>query len=134
MAILRLYIMSQQTSRQQQSNTKGESIFMNDCKENVTLTPGGGGGCCMVIEEVSGTQVDIDAEERHVYICGEILSLDFTPSEEGICEVIFKSGTTPTALTLPQTVMMPDWFVVEANKTYEISILEGKYGAVMSWS
>jgi len=31
-------------------------------------------------------------------------------------------------------VKMPDWFVMEANRVYEISITDGIYGAVMSWA
>lgn len=88
----------------------------------------------LTIERVSGATPTIVGQEGHVYICGEVTSLNFTPSATGLCEVIFTSGTTPTNLTIPNTVMMPDWFVMEANKTYEISVLEGTYGAVMSWS
>lgn len=88
----------------------------------------------LIIERVSGATPTIVGQEGHVYICGEVTSLNFTPSATGLCEVIFTSGATPTNLTIPNTVMMPDWFVMEANKTYEISVLEGTYGAVMSWS
>lgn len=88
----------------------------------------------LIVEHVSGATPTIVGQEGHVYICGEVTSLDFTPSATGLCEVIFTSGATPTNLTIPNTVMMPDWFVMEANKTYEISVLEGTYGAVMSWS
>lgn len=88
----------------------------------------------LTIERVSGATPTIVGQEGHVYICGEVTSLNFTPSATGLCEVIFTSGATPTNLTIPNTVMMPDWFVMEANKTYEISVLEGTYGAVMSWS
>lgn len=82
---------------------------------------------------VSGTTPTIVAEEDKIYKCGEVTTLSFTPSSTGLCEVIFTSGTTPTVLTLPNTVKMPDWFEIEANHTYEISILDGVYGAVMSW-
>ena len=88
----------------------------------------------LTIERVSGATPTIVGQDGHVYICGKVTSLNFTPSATGLCEVIFTSGATPTNLTIPNTVMMPDWFVMEANKTYEISVLEGTYGAVMSWS
>ena len=87
-----------------------------------------------VVENISGTTPTITATENHMYICGEVTSLSFTPSATGICEVIFESGSTATVLTLPQTVKMPEWFVIEANATYEISILNGVYGAVMIWN
>ena len=82
---------------------------------------------------VTGTDPVITAQSNARYICGEVLSLTFTPPATGICEVIFTSGSSVTVLDLPQTVMMPDWFEVETNKTYDISIVDGIYGAVMSW-
>lgn len=83
---------------------------------------------------VIGTTPTINAETGARYICGEVTSLTFNPCAFGICDVRFTSGTTPTVLTLPQTVKMPSWWVgTEANKTYEISISDGVYGVVMSW-
>ena len=45
----------------------------------------------------------------------------------------FLSGATAATLTLPNTVVMPSGFAVEANKRYEIDILNN-YGAVMAWA
>lgn len=45
----------------------------------------------------------------------------------------FTSGATAPTLTLPDSVVMPDSFSVEANKRYEVDILNG-YGAVMAWT
>lgn len=87
----------------------------------------------MNIVTVSGTAPTINAASNTQYLCGEVLSLDFTPSATGICDVIFTSGSTQTVLTIPATVKMPEWFEVEANKIYEISITNGVYGAVMVW-
>lgn len=44
----------------------------------------------------------------------------------------FDSGSTAPTLTLPNTVTMPTGFQVEANKHYEIDILDG-YGTAQSW-
>lgn len=82
---------------------------------------------------VSGTDPVIIAEANTRYICGEVTTLSFTPPASGICEVIFTSGSSVTVLTLPNTVKMPEWFEVETNHTYEISVLNGIYGGVMSW-
>ena len=82
---------------------------------------------------VTGTEPTINAVSNARYICGELSSLTFTPCSSGLCEVVFSSGTTPTVLNLPQTVVLPEWFEVEANRTYEISILDGVYGVVMVW-
>lgn len=82
---------------------------------------------------VTGTDPVIQAARNTRYICGEILSLDFTPCASGICEVIFTSGSSVTVLTLPETIKMPKWFEVETDHTYEISVVDGVYGAVMVW-
>lgn len=83
---------------------------------------------------VSGTNPSITAQSNKRYVCGEVATLTITPIVQGCTDVLFTSGTTPTVLSLPQTVKMPSWFTVEASKTYEINILDGVYGAVMSWT
>lgn len=45
----------------------------------------------------------------------------------------FESGSTAETLTLPNSVTMPDGFAVEANKRYEVDILDG-YAVVVSWA
>lgn len=83
---------------------------------------------------VSGTAPTITAAENTRYICGEVVSLSFTPSSSGVSEVIFTAGSTVPVVTLPSTVKMPEWYEIEANHVYEISVLNGVYGAVMSWA
>lgn len=62
----------------------------------------------------------------------------------GVEKTVTVSGASPTivaeetvtVLTLPNTVKFPDWFdptSLEANTVYEINILDGVYGVVMSW-
>lgn len=87
--------------------------------------------------EVTGQTPTITAEENTRYICGEVTSLTFTPCASGICDIRFTAASISTVLTLPQTVKLPDWFdptSLEANTTYEINIVDGVYGAVMSWA
>lgn len=83
--------------------------------------------------QVSGTTPTINAIANNRYICGVVTSLTFNPPSEGICEVVFSSGNTPTSLTLPATVKMPEWFIIESGYTYAISIENATYGAVASW-
>ena len=100
-----------------------------------------GGVASITIDEVqtvvvSGTTPVINAVANARYVCGEVTSIDFAPSASGICDVIFTSGSTVAVLTLPSTVMLPDWFdatSLEPDTTYEISIVDGVYGAVMVW-
>lgn len=82
----------------------------------------------------SGTSVTIVGVPNTRYVCGEVLSLNIVPPENGIIDVVFTSGSTKTILTLPNTVKMPEWWTeIESGYIYEISIMDGIYGAVMSW-
>ena len=86
---------------------------------------------------VSGTTPTITAVENTRYVCGEVATLSFTPPASGISIVRFISGTTATVLTLPNTVIFPEWFDatdLEVNTIYEMCITDGIYGAVMSWA
>jgi hypothetical protein len=88
-------------------------------------------------ETVSGTTPTIAAKAGVQYICGEVSTIDFTPSATGVCDVVFTSGSTPAVLTVPNTVKFPSWFdptSLDANATYEINVLNGVYGAVMVWA
>lgn len=88
---------------------------------------------------IDGSDPVIAAIPGMRYVCSAsyVTSLSFTPCANGICSVRFRSGTTATVLTMPNTVVMPDWFdpeQLEASRTYEISIADGIYGAVTSWA
>lgn len=94
------------------------------------------------LRSVDGGQIPINsatpvivAQQGAAYICGTVTELTFTPSSSGLCEVVFVSGSTATVLTLPSTVRMPDWWTgVEANRTYDLMILNGTLAGVMSWA
>lgn len=45
----------------------------------------------------------------------------------------FNCGSTAPTVTIPNTVTMPDSQTFDANKHYEVDILNG-YGAVMAWT
>lgn len=86
------------------------------------------------IVTVTGANPVINGVSNTMYICGEVSTITINPPADGsIIDVIFTSGSTVAVLTLPQTVQMPYWFEVEANKTYEINIFQN-LGAVMSWT
>lgn len=66
------------------------------------------------------------------HIWGEVASLNLTlkPEANGYVSGYwfrFTSGSTPTVVTLPNTVQWyyDNGFVVEANKTYEVTIIDG---------
>ena len=88
---------------------------------------------------ISDSAVTIAARRGVSYICSasSLTSLTFTPCASGLCEVRFKSGTTPTALTVPDTVKWPSWFnpsSLAASVTYDIMVKDGVFGAVMKWA
>lgn len=89
------------------------------------------------VVSVEGTTPEVAADADTQYICGEVSTLSFTPAATGISDIIFESGSTATVLTVPNTVKFPDWFdatALEPNMVYEISIMNGTYGAVMAWA
>lgn len=92
-------------------------------------------------EIISGTTPSIEAKANIQYICGECSTLNITIPANGIVDIIFQSGSTPTVLTITpptgMTIKWPGWFnpnQLEANYTYEINILNGVYGVVMLWA
>lgn len=88
-----------------------------------------------LIVEVSGTDPVITGKPSYRYNCGELYTLNITPPASGTMDIIFTSGATPTVLTLPNAVKMPDWWAgIETNTTYEMCITDGTYCGVMSWA
>lgn len=94
-------------------------------------------------ETVSGSTPSITAKPGVRYICGECSTLTITVPESGCIDIVFESGSTATVLTLTPTktgvsaIKFPSWFDpddLEANKTYELNILDGEYGVVTSWA
>ena len=82
---------------------------------------------------VTGTTPEIAAQNNTIYECGECTTLDITSyPATGIFSIIFHSGTTATVLTPASGIVMPDDFTVEANKRYEINVLDG-YALVAGW-
>lgn len=85
-----------------------------------------GGG--MNIVNLSGTQITQVGADNTFYVCGELTELTFTAPAVGITMIRFTSGTTPTVLTISGvTAWMFDFdpTVLEANTTYDISVLNG---------
>jgi len=87
-------------------------------------------------ETVTGATPVIVGVKNKKYLCGTLTSLSITPPVSGMMDVRFTSGSTPTVLTVPNTVIFPGWFdatALEANTVYEINIEDGVYATVMTW-
>lgn len=93
------------------------------------------------VPQVAGTVDESNAvtlDPNKFYVFGEEAEIDvsFAAGAEGeVSEYHFSfvSGSTPTVLSLPMDVIMPDSFSVEADNTYEISVINNK-GLFVSWA
>lgn len=94
-----------------------------------------------VIQKVEKTANDTAAElqPNTLYVFPEMAELSLTFADQEETDVaaeyhcIFTSGATATTLTLPDTINVPSGFTVEANKVYELSVLEGNL-TYQSWA
>lgn len=90
-------------------------------------------------ERVEKADSDVTLEPNKLYIFPEMAALAITLAEIANTAVVneyhfvFQSGATATTLTIPDAVNVPDGFAVEANKIYEISIMENCM-AYQSWA
>ena len=101
-------------------------------------------GDSLVIEEaVNGSTPSITGVANHLYVCGECSTLSIVVPESGIIDVLFKSGTTATVLTVTSaksgvtSIKWADGFDptnLEASTTYELNIMDGEYGVIASWT
>ena len=97
----------------------------------VTVTiPEGSGGSGTVRIEKESTDTVVELEPNKLYIFPEMAELTITLAESSDTSIVseyhfvFQSGTTATALSIPDTINIPSGFTVDANKIYEISIME----------
>ena len=92
------------------------------------------------IVNVNGSTPSITGIAGTTYICGEVSMLTIIVPESGCIDVIFKSGSIPTVLTItPPSGTTIKWMNnfdpanLEADATYEINIMNG-YGVVGIWT
>ena len=91
----------------------------------VTIPEASGGSSGTVRVEKSSTDTTVELEPNKLYIFPEMESLTYTIAEgTGEVHFIFKSGATATRVVHPVGVNIGS-FTVDANKIYEVSILEG---------
>ena len=95
------------------------------------------------VENVTGSTPSITAVAGTRYICGECSTLSVTAPASGCIDVLFESGSTATVLTVTSAksglsaikwIGADDPTSLEANKTYEVNILDGEFGVIASWT
>lgn len=102
--------------------TYGGKEYTYDGSEAITITIETGG--IERIEKLS-TDTAVTLEPNKLYVFPEMESLTYTIGEgTGEVHFIFKSGATATRVVHPSNVNIGS-FTVDANKIYEVSILEG---------
>ena len=90
------------------------------------------------IPQVTGSGTSVTLQPNRFYVFGEVAELDvsFASGQAGQVNEYhfsFVSGATAAVLSLPVDVIMPDGFTVEADKVYEISIVNNM-GLFKGWS
>lgn len=102
--------------------TYGGKAHIYDGSEAIAITIETGG--IERIEKLS-TDTTVTLEPNKLYVFPEMESLAYTIGEgAGEIHFIFKSGATATRVVHPAGVNIGS-FTVDANKIYEVSILEG---------
>lgn len=87
------------------------------------------------VTDLSSASVTLaSAADNTVYEYGTLTALTVTAIANPGCFIIrFTSGSTATVLTVPQGLVMPDGFTVEANTRYEINVADG-YALCAGWA
>ena len=87
------------------------------------------------VTDLSSTSITLaNAANNTVYSYGELTALTISAiANPGEFSITFTSGSTATVLTVPNTMIMPDGFSVEANTRYEINVKDG-YAVCMGWA
>lgn len=109
-------------NRQALTITYGGKTHVYDGSEAIAITIETGG-----IERIEklATDTTVTLEPNKLYVFPEMTSLTYTIGEgTGEIHFIFKSGATATRVVHPAGVNIGS-FTVDANKIYEVSILEG---------
>lgn len=82
------------------------------------------------VAKITMSSINGALEPNQLYVWPEMQELNIslvTPIDLSMVNeyhFFFDSGDTPTTLSLPDSILIPEEFTVEKNKRYEISILE----------
>lgn len=91
--------------------------------------------CPTIVTDTSSTSITLSKANKNTeYIYGELTALTITSIDgAGEFSIVFISGSTPTVLSTPNELIMPDDFTVEANTRYEINV-KNSYAVIGSWA
>ena len=114
---------------ERKGSSDGVALLVDD-KGNLYSAAGGGP---VPTEEKAATDESVTLQENQFLIFPEMdeLTVD-CPATGGVFAFRFTSGETPTVFSMPG-IVLPDDFETEANKVYEVNVLEG-YALIASWA
>ncbi len=87
----------------------------------------------VVVEAVSGEDVELSVAGNRIYECGELVSLSIVSVADSaeVSVVRFRSGAVPTELTLPADVPIVGWRIPQPGRTYDLYFRQG--AATIVW-
>lgn len=117
---------------------RGNHVHPKDTsKANVTELNAKADKVTEVTDTSTGSQIKTIDANKIYHFTGALTALTIQLNAHASGELAwyhfdFLSGATALTLSMPNTVVMPSGFTVEANKRYEVDILNN-YGTVMAW-
>lgn len=81
----------------------------------------------LVEQQVEGADVTLDVTGNHMYVCGELNSLNISSVENStkLSIIRFTSGATKTQFSYPENFNITGWTKPEENTGYTICVLFG---------
>lgn len=81
----------------------------------------------LIEQQVEGADVTLDVKGNHMYVCGELTSLNISSVENStkLSIIRFTSGATKTQFSFPENFNITGWTKPEANTSYTICVLFG---------
>ncbi len=81
----------------------------------------------LVEQQVEGADVTLNVKGNHMYVCGELTSLNIASIENStkLSIIRFTSGATKTQFSFPENFNITGWTKPEENTGYTICILFG---------
>ena len=112
----------------QSASSNAVGTYTEEAKAAIRTMLGVTGESGVNIVSLTGTVIDQTGAANTMYVCGEVTSLTFAAPATGICAIRFTSGSTATVATFTGVTSWMFGFdptTLEANKLYEINILNG---------
>lgn len=109
------------------AGSEGQVLTLDENGDPVWEDPQGGGGGIPVVEKTGGN-VELEPNKYNmVTVSGTSMTFTLGTPTAGIVNeymVEFDTGATPPSVSFPSGVMFPTPLTIEANRRYQISIID----------